>query len=45
MDGFFAEVWFSPANSRVVLVHGFKDTNLQEPYLEMIGISVVTKGE
>ncbi|MFD3003997.1 hypothetical protein ACFS7Z_26840 [Pontibacter toksunensis] len=45
MDEFFAEVWISPTDSRVVLVHGFKDTKLLEPYLHKIDILVVTEGK
>lgn len=36
---FFAEVWLDSQDSQVVMVHGFKNLKLLEPYLELIDIS------
>jgi hypothetical protein len=36
IPGFFAEVWYSPEDNQIALVHGFDDKGLLEPYLEMI---------
>ena len=36
---FFVEVWYSKADSSVVMVHGFKNTRTLEPYLKQIDLS------
>ncbi len=38
MSGFFAEVWYSTEDNQVALVHGFKDKQLLESYLELIDL-------
>jgi len=38
MGGFFAEVWYSPEDNQVALVHGFNNRQLLEPYLDMIDL-------
>ena len=38
MGGFFAEVWYSPEDNQIALVHGFERRELLEPYLSMIDI-------
>ncbi|MFD2247290.1 hypothetical protein [Pontibacter ruber] len=34
MPSFLAEVWYSPEDNQIVLVHGFVDRKLLEPYLD-----------
>jgi hypothetical protein len=36
--GFFAEVWYSPEDNQIALVHGFGSKQLLEPYLEVIDL-------
>jgi hypothetical protein len=35
---FFTEVWYSPEDNQIVLVHGFKSSELLEPYIESINL-------
>lgn len=39
LHGFFAEVWHSAVERRVLAAHGFENTRILEPYLEQIDIS------
>ncbi|PRY03634.1 hypothetical protein CLV24_14010 [Pontibacter ummariensis] len=39
MGEFFAEVWLSHKNSKVVLVHGFDSKALLTPYLKLIQLT------
>lgn len=41
MERFFAEVWYSPDDNQIALVHGFKSRALLEPYLESIGLGTL----
>ncbi|WP_337070740.1 hypothetical protein [Pontibacter sp. 13R65] len=38
MGSFFAEVWYSPEDNQIALVHGFKSYSILEPYLELIDL-------
>jgi hypothetical protein len=38
LGGFFAEVWYSPEDNQIALVHGFERRELLEPYLNLIDI-------
>ena len=38
LGGFFAEVWYSPEDNQIALVHGFESRRLLEPYLEIINL-------
>ncbi|RDV13338.1 hypothetical protein DXT99_20175 [Pontibacter diazotrophicus] len=38
MSGFFVEVWYSPEDNQIALVHGFERRELLEPYLEVIDL-------
>ncbi|MFD3002681.1 hypothetical protein ACFS7Z_20085 [Pontibacter toksunensis] len=39
MSDFFVEVWYSPEDNQIALVHGFERRELLEPYLEMIDLA------
>ncbi|MCC9167226.1 hypothetical protein [Pontibacter harenae] len=34
MPEFFAEVWYSPEDNQIALVHGFMSSKILEPYVE-----------
>ncbi|MFD3003644.1 hypothetical protein ACFS7Z_25025 [Pontibacter toksunensis] len=38
MESFFAEVWYSPEDNQIALVHGFEKGKLLEPYLDTIDL-------
>jgi hypothetical protein len=38
MPEFFAEVYYSPEDNQIALVHGFKSPELLEPYLASINL-------
>ncbi|WP_345159859.1 hypothetical protein [Pontibacter saemangeumensis] len=38
MNEFFAEVWYSPEDNQIALVHGFGSRKLLEPYLDVIDL-------
>jgi hypothetical protein len=38
MPEFFAELWYSPEDNQIALVHGFKSHELLEPYLDSIDL-------
>jgi hypothetical protein len=38
LESFFAEMWYSPENNQIALVHGFKSRKLLEPYLGTIDL-------
>jgi hypothetical protein len=38
LAGFFAEVWYSPEDNQIALVHGFESRKLLEPYLDIINL-------
>jgi hypothetical protein len=38
MAEFFAEVWYSPEDNQIALVHGFRSPELLEPYIESINL-------
>lgn len=38
MGGFFAEVWNSPEDNLIGLLHGFNSRQLLDPYLEVIDL-------
>jgi hypothetical protein len=38
LGGFFAEVWYSPEDNQIALVHDFNSMQLLEPYLETIDL-------
>ena len=38
MPDFFAEVWYSPEDNQIALVHGFENRKLLEPYLDIINL-------
>ena len=38
MPDFFAEVWYSPEDNQIALVHGFDSNELLEPYLNIIDL-------
>lgn len=38
LESFFAEVWYSPEDNQIALVHGFDSKQLLEPYLEVIDL-------
>ena len=38
LGSFFAEVWYSPEDNQIPLVHGFDSKQLLEPYLEVIDL-------
>jgi hypothetical protein len=38
LGGFFAEVWYSPEDNQIALVHGFSGKQFLEPYLEVIDL-------
>ncbi|MFD2247352.1 hypothetical protein [Pontibacter ruber] len=38
MGRFFAEVWYSPEDNQIALVHGFTSRSLLEPYLDQIDL-------
>lgn len=38
LTDFFAEVWYSPEDDQIALVHGFESRKHLEPYLDMIDL-------
>ena len=38
MGEFFAEVWYSPTDNKIIMVRGFKSRRLLEPYAEMVDL-------
>jgi hypothetical protein len=38
MPEFFAEVWYSPEDNQIALVHGFNNPELIESYIESIDL-------
>ena len=38
LESFFAEVWYSPEDNQIALVHGFESRKLLEPYLDTIDL-------
>lgn len=38
MPEFFAEVWYSPEDNQIALVHGFNSTELLEPYIASMNL-------
>ena len=36
MGSLFAQVWYSPEDNQIALVHGFERRKILEPYLEVI---------
>lgn len=38
MARFFAEVWYSPEDNQIALVHGFESRELLESYLNVIDL-------
>lgn len=38
LSRFFAEVWYSPEDNQIALVHGFESRTLLEPYLDDIDL-------
>lgn len=43
MDRFFAEVWCSQNNSRILKIRGFKSASFLDPYLEKIELGNLKK--
>jgi hypothetical protein len=39
VDLFFIEVYYSPANKRVIMINAFNDTISLEPYAEMVSLA------
>lgn len=38
MSRFFAEVWYSPEDNQIALVHGFENRKLLDPFLDTIDL-------
>lgn len=38
MGEFFAEMWYSPEDNQIAMVHGFNNKELLEPYLDIINL-------
>ena len=39
VDMFFIEVYYSPANKRVLMINAFNDTTSLDPYAEMVSLA------